>query len=373
MTLRRATHLIFAALLLLFAGCPRREAAAPPAAAKTSPRVGVILPLTGNAAVYGVALRNGIELARSADREPLDLIYEDDRGQGVDSIAAARKLIDLQKVPAIIGGAMSSTAEPIIPICTKQQVVLVSPTATNASLTTMGKYFFRLWPSDNYDGKVMAETAFRNLGLRRVAILFVNAAYGAGIADVFEQNFRSLGGTVVAREGYTQGATDFRTALTKIAGTKPDAIFVPGYIVEVTQILKQARELAIKARFLGGNTFYDPKLIEIAGPAAEGAVFSYPTYDAASRDPVIEAFVAAYKKKYNVEPDTFAAQGYDTYRVLRQALATGARSGTEIASALRSMPEYDGPGGRIKFQPDGNVEKPLRLLMVQEGKFVPVP
>jgi len=161
--------------------------------------------------------------------------------------------------------------------------------------------------------------------------------------------------------------------LTKIAALKPEAIFVPGYVVEVTQVLKQARELGIKTRFLGGNTFYDPKLIEIAGPAAEGAVFSYPTYDAGSTEPEITKFVAAYKKKYNAEPDTFAAQGYDTYRVLRKALSSGASSGPEIASALRSMPEYDGPGGRIKFQANGDVEKPLRLLMVQGGKFVAVP
>lgn len=361
-----------AALFLTVPGCTRSERSTP-AAIRSVPHAGVILPLTGNAAVYGVALRNGIELARSEDAEPLQLTYEDDRGQGVDSIAAVRKLMDVQKTSVIIGGAMSSTAEPIIPICTRQQVVLLSPTATNAALTTMGNFFFRLWPSDTFDGKVMAETAFNKLGLRRVAILFVNAAYGAGISDVFQENFTRLGGTIVSREGYSQGATDFRTVLTKIAALKPEAIFVPGYVVEVTQVLKQARELGIKTRFLGGNTFYDPKLIEIAGPAAEGAVFSYPTYDAGSTEPEITKFVAAYKKKYNAEPDTFAAQGYDTYRVLRKALSSGASSGPEIASALRSMPEYDGPGGRIKFQANGDVEKPLRLLMVQGGKFVAVP
>jgi branched-chain amino acid transport system substrate-binding protein len=340
--------------------------------------LGVILPLTGDAAVYGSALKNGIELARTEDAAngtpAIELIYEDDQGQAAQSVSAARKLINVNKVPAIIGGAMSSTAEAIIPICNQSKVVLLSPTATKPSLTQMGNYFFRLWPSDNYDGKIVAEAAYNKLGYRNISILYVNLAYGAGIAEVFEREFGKLGGKIVSKDGYAQGATDFRTVLKRIQGLNPDAIFVPGYVAEVTQILKEARELGIKTRFLGVNSLYDPKLIEIAGEAAEGAVFTYPTFDTKSEDPVVSRFVVAYKARYGTEPDAFAAQGYDSFRVMTRAVAKVLASsvqidGVRIRTAILSIGPFSGPGGRFTFDENGDVQKPLRLLTINGGRF----
>ena len=340
-------------------------------------RVGVALPLTGDAAVYGKALQNGIELAlseESATEPNISLIYEDDQGLGAQAVSAARKLIDVDKVPVIIGGAMSSTAEATIPVCDSAKTVLVSPTATKPSLPHKGGYFLRLWPSDNYDGKIMAETAHNKLSLQRISVLYVNVAYGVGITEVFEREFKNLGGTIVSKEGYAQGATDFRTALTKIQAANPEAVYLPGYVAEVTQILKQAKELGFKTKFLGVNSLYDPKLIEIAGSAAEGAVFTYPTFDTKSTDPLIQRFVSAYQAKYGSEPDAFAAQGYDALRVVKKALGkTNGRpvSGAEVLIALHSLGPFQGPGGQFTFDETGDVEKPLRLLSVRNGRFVP--
>jgi branched-chain amino acid transport system substrate-binding protein len=341
-------------------------------------RVGVILPLTGDAAVYGKALKNGIELALSEDsassQPKVALIYEDDQGQASQAVSAAHRLIDIEKVPAIIGGAMSSTAEAIIPICDLAHVVLLSPTATKPSLTRVGSYFLRLWPSDDYDGKVMAETAYHKLGLKRVNILYVNVAYGVGITEVFAREFEQLGGIVVSKDGYAQGTTDFRTLLTKIQAADPEAIYLPGYVSEVTQVLKQATELGIKARFLGVNSLYDPKLIEIAGNAAEGAVFTYPTFDVTSTEPLVARFITAYKTKYGSEPDAFAAQGFDSFRILAKVLGTlhqEAIEGAALLRALHFLGRFEGAGGTFAFDERGDVEKPLRLLTVRNGQFVP--
>lgn len=340
-------------------------------------RVGVILPLTGDAGVYGKALQNGIELARgevpSNSYPRVSLVYEDDQGQATQAVSAVRKLINVEKVSAIIGGAMSSTAEAIIPICEQKQVVLISPTATKSSLSRMGRFFFRLWSPDDYDGKIMAETAYYKLGLRRVSILYINIAYGASITKVFEREFQKLGGTVISREGYNQGEKDFRTYLTKIRIANPEALYLPGYVAEVTQILKQAKEIGVKVKFLGVNSLYDPKLIEIAGEAAEGAVFTYPMFDPDSTDPSIERFVESYKAKYGSKPDVFAAQGYDSFRVLKKALNELDESkitGPMIHEALHSLGPYEGPGGNFTFDERGDVQKPLRLLTVRNGRFV---
>jgi branched-chain amino acid transport system substrate-binding protein len=341
----------------------------------SGPRVGVILPLTGDAAVYGQALKKGIDLAMeqlSAKGEAVPaLLFEDDRGQAAQSVTAARRLIDVEKVPLILGGAMSSTAEAIVPICNDSHVVLISPTATKPALTRMGHYFFRLWPSDDYDGKIMAEAAYQKLHLRRISVLYINLAYGVGITQVFTHDFQALGGTIISSDGYTQGATDFRSLLTKIQASNPDAIYLPGYVAEIANILKQASELGIKSRFLGVNSLYDPKLIEVAGPAAEGAVFTYPTFDPKSQQSVVASFVQAFKTKYGSDPDAFAAQGYDTLRVVARVRGAAGATGDEIRQKLLSLGRFDGPGGSFTFDANGDVQKELRLLTVKNGSFVP--
>jgi branched-chain amino acid transport system substrate-binding protein len=335
--------------------------------------IGVALPLTGDAAVYGQAIKDGIELAAeqdAADGTRITLSYEDDQGVPRQAISAIRRLIDVDRVRVVIGGAMSSTAEPIIPIIDEAQVVLVSPTATKPGLPEMSTFFFRLWPSDDYDGKVMAEVAYNDLKLRRIAILYINIAYGVGITEVFTREFGALGGTIVSSEGYRQGATDFRTLLTRIAAKNPDAIYVPGYVAEVGNILRQARELDIDTRFIGVNSLYDPQLIQVAGEAAEGAVFTYPAFDVESDNPDIKEFVTAFRDRYGRDPDTFAAQGYDGYRVIQRAIDSSTDpTGPAIRDALLSLDNYTGPGGTFTFTNSGDVERPLRLMTVRDGHF----
>jgi branched-chain amino acid transport system substrate-binding protein len=340
-------------------------------------RIGVVLPLTGNAAVYGKAIKNGIDLALAevppTSGPQVSPVYEDDQGQATQAISSVRRLIDVEHVAVIIGGAQSSTAKAIIPVCNSNSVVLISPTATEPSLTQMAKCFFRLWPSDDYDGNVMADAAYHKLGLRRVSVLYINAAYGVGIAQVFQRDFTSLGGTIVAADGYEPGTTDFRAQLLKIRAARPDAVFLPGYIAEISQIFKQARELGIKTKFLGVNSLHDPKLIEIAGQSAEGAVFSYPAYDPNSSDPTVARFVAAYKATFGAEPDAFAAQGYDTLMVLRAALksSTSPAGPPNICQSLHALGTFNGAGGSFNFDSNGDVHKTLRLMVIQGGKFIP--
>ncbi|MEW6054290.1 MAG: penicillin-binding protein activator [Nitrospirota bacterium] len=349
-------------------GCTKKE--------EKEIKIGAILPLTGDAGVYGQAIKKGMDLAleeimKQVRMTKLHVIYEDDQGNPATSVSALNKLTSTDKVRIIIGGAMSSTAEPIIPITEKEKIILLSPTATKATLTNNTKYFFRLWPSDNYDGQVMANVAYKNLGLRRVAILFVDAAYGQGIADVFKREFEKLGGSIVGYESYAQGATDLRSQLVKIRGTRPEAVYIPGYVKEVSILLRQARELGFKTRFLGVNSLNDPALLELAGQGAEGAVFTYPTYDKSSSDRVIQEFVQAFKSKYGTEPDVFAAQGYDSLHVLVRAIELGGGSSVDqIRNGFFMVKDYEGPGGKVTFEHNGDVVKPLRLLTVHDGRFV---
>jgi branched-chain amino acid transport system substrate-binding protein len=360
----------------ILAGCARRESGT---TQQTTLKIGAVLPLSGDAAVYGKAIKDGIDLALSEisgmdefKGKKIEIIYEDDQGKASVGVSAVQKLISQDKVPVIIGGAMSSVCAAIGPVCQRNRVVLISPTATAPTLREIGNYLFFLWPSDNYDGKIMAEFAYRKLGIRRVAILYVNLEYGKGIEAVFRSEFEKLGGQVVASEAYAQGATDFRAQLTKIKALSPDALYLPGYYKELAGILKQARQLGLKTKFLSVNSFYDPKLLQIAGDSAEGAIFTYPLYDPKSEDAVTRKFVNAFKKKYGKEPDIFAVQGYDALKLVALVVASGNSTSDSIRQALTEVKNYSGAGGTITFDENGDVIKPLRLLTVRNGKFEPL-
>jgi len=363
-----AVGAIVLVMVAMLQGCQQRQGTR-----QRTVKIGAVLPLSGDAAVYGKAIKDGIDLALSEVNEKgkrIEVVYEDDQGKATIGVSATQKLIAQDKVPVIIGGAMSSVCAAIGPICQRNKVVLLSPTASAPSLRKIGNYLFFLWPSDNYDGKIMAEFAYGKLGIRRVAILYVNLEYGKGIEAVFRRDFEKLGGQVVASEAYAQGATDFRAQLSKIKALSPDALYLPGYYKELAGILKQARQLGLKTKILSVNSFYDPKLLQIAGDSAEGAIFTYPMYDPKSKDAVTRKFVDAFKEKYGKEPDIFAAQGYDALNLVALAINKGGFTAEAIRQVLSEVKDHPGVGGPITFALNGDVIKPLRLMIVRQGKFV---
>jgi branched-chain amino acid transport system substrate-binding protein len=149
--------------LLFLVSCSRNE---------PSTVVGVIFPLTGDIAVYGNAIKNGIDLAyaESDIKKDIRLIVEDDRGETKTATTVFNKML-LQKADIVIGGGMSSIAAALAPIAQKEQITLLSPTASLPSLTNAGKYFFRIWPSDNYDGYIIADYATNVMRVKKAAVL----------------------------------------------------------------------------------------------------------------------------------------------------------------------------------------------------------
>ena len=241
-------------------------------------KIGAILPLTGDMATFGESFKNGIDLAIDEANEKgihgkkAIVIYEDDRGKGDFAVSAFWKLITSDKVESVIGGVMSSTAMPIAPIAQKEKVVLLSPTATAPALSQFKNYFFRIQPSDVFEGAIMAEFASKQLKAKKLGVLYVNNDWGSGLSKVFISKFGLLGGTIPIVEPYSLGDTDFRSQLTKIKSVNPEYIYLLGYLKELSIILKQMLELGVKSRILSAYSFDDPKLIEVAGDIAENAI-----------------------------------------------------------------------------------------------------
>lgn len=333
--------------------------------------------LTGTTATFGQSTDNGIRLAFDEINaaggllgKPVKVLVEDDRSQPEEATTAVTKLINQSHVVAVLGEVSSSRSLAAAPICQANKVPMVSPSSTNPRVTQVGDYIFRVCFIDPFQAPVMAKFAANTLKVKKVAILTdVRNDYSIGLQTFFRQNFKSLGGEIVAEQSYSEGDSDFRAQLTQIKATNPEAIYVPGYYTEVATIARQARELGITVPLLGGDGWDSPKLFEIGGEALDGCYISN-HYSVDDPAPAIQKFVADYKKKYNQVPDALAALGYDAAKILADAIRrAGSTDGEKIRDALKTVKNFVGVTGTITINADRNAVKPAVVLKIEKGKF----
>lgn len=352
-------------LLVLCIGCP--------APRRNNRYVGVILPLTGQAAAYGKSMQRGMDLAlglvNQSTSSQMTLFYEDSQGDPKAALSAYRSLVERYKVPAILGPFTSSEAFALAPVVEQDRVVMLSTGASAPSLTNAGDYVFRIVTSDSVDGNIVARFARENLSLSKIAIAYNNNDYGVGVKDAFSQRFQEMGGKVVLADGYSANDADYRTLLTRIKSLNPDALFIVGY-KEMGKILRQARQLGITTRVLSTGLFEDPDILSSAGESAEGVYYSFASYNPDSTAAVIQDFVAAFKQQYNLSPDILAALGYDAVRIMSKALAEPGLHGDQIRDQLYRIQDFPGVTGETSFDQNGDVHKSFGIKQVKDGKFV---
>jgi branched-chain amino acid transport system substrate-binding protein len=344
--------------------------------------VGQYASLTGSEATFGINSSNGVALALEEVNKTgvlggrkIKIITEDDQSKPGQPSSAVKKLISSDRVMAVIGEIASSRSLEAAPICQEAKIPMVSPGATNARVTEVGDYIFRVCFIDPFQGTVMAKFALDNLKATKVAILTdVRNDYSVGLTQYFKEYFESHGGKVVLERSFSGGGTDrdFRAQLTSIKAAQPDAIFVPGYYTEAGLIAKQARSLGIKVPLLGGDGWDSPKLSEIGGSAIEGSYFST-HFSPKDTNPKVQDFVKKYQEKFKTMPDGMAPLGYDAMMVLAQAINTaGSVEGAKIRDALAAVKDYDGVTGKITIDAKRNATKSAVVLQVngKENDFV---
>jgi branched-chain amino acid transport system substrate-binding protein len=208
------------------------------------------------------------------------------------------------------------------------------------------------------------------LGYKEIAVLYINNEWGVGLKDVFEKEFENLGGKILISEGFEQDAKDFRTQLIKIKAKNPKVIFIPVYYIEAGLILKQAKELGIKAQFLSGDSIEKPEFIEIAGELAEGIIFGAPTYDPESKESLIKNFVDKYQSKFGKKPTVVAAHAYDATNIIALTLEKCEENATCIKDELYKIKDFPGVSGKTSFDKNGDAIKEILLKTVKNGQFV---
>ncbi len=334
--------------------------------------------LTGTTATFGQSTDNGIKMAFDEINtaggvlgKKLKVLVEDDQSKPEEATTAVTKLINQNHVVAMLGEVSSSRSLAAAPVCQANAVPMVSPSSTNPRVTQIGDYIFRVCFIDPFQGAVMAKFAANTLKVKKVAILVdVRNDYSVGLQTFFRENFRQLGGQIVAEQSYSEGDSDFHAQLTQIKAVNPEAIYVPGYYTEVGTIARQARELGLTVPLLGGDGWDSPKLWEIGGTALNGCYLSN-HYSVDDPSPLVQKFVGDYKTRYKAAPDALAALGYDAAKILADAMSrAGSAEGAKVRDALAATKDFAGVTGKITINKDRNAIKPAVVLKVENGKFV---
>ncbi|MDR6393767.1 ABC transporter substrate-binding protein [Herbaspirillum seropedicae] len=325
-------------------------------------KLGVAEALTGPAAKYGVAIKNGFTLASEeinakggVNGDKLALVIEDEQGKKEEAINVFKKLIFQDKVLAVFGPTLSNSAFAADPIANAAKVVVFGTSNTADGITAMGPFTFRNSVMEADVLPVTVKAAVKHFGIKKVAVIYGNDdAFTKSGYDVFKATLEQQKIPVTTTEAYAKGDVDFKAQLTKIKAGNPDAIVCSCLAEEAANIILQTRALGMKQPFIGGNGLNSPKLFEIAKDAGDNTLMGSP-WSAENQTPANKAFITAYKAKFGADPDQFAAQAYDAMYIVADALKNVKLSGNlaKDRDALRAaLPavKIDGATGKFAFR-----------------------
>ena len=342
--------------------------------------IGAIEILSGPNAKYGVSIKQGFDLgAEEANRaggvhgRPLAIRYEDSAGSKEQAINAARQLLGRAKVPLLLGPTLSTEMFAVAPIAVERKTPIVGTSTTANGITAIGPYVFRTSLPEADVIPVTLRRAREKFGVKKVAVLYGrDDAFTKSAYDVMKAALANLNYEVLTTETFGAKDTDFSAQLTKIKSLEPDAIVVSALADAGAGILlaKQALGFPTSVRVIGGNGLNSPKVLEIAGAAADGLLVGSPWFVGKSGN-LNEKFVKDYRAKYGADPDQFAAQAFDTLKIAASALnAAPDLSGDAIREALLKT-KIDGVMGEFSFTSDRDpaVTSGVLVLEVAGGKF----
>jgi len=345
-------------------------------------RIGFFAPITGPAAADGASAKHAVELgvnevnsAGGINGKKVELVVYDDRLKAEEAVAIANKLIEKDKVVGVVSGSYSGPTRVAAPLFQKAGMPMVAGYAVHPDVTwdshkkVPNDFIFRNGFLGEVEGAAAAQFAVKELKAKKISIIAMDNDFGRSISAGFAARAEKLGARILSREMYKfPGEKDFRPFLTRIKGGTPDLIFAAGYYNEAASIVRQAKELDVKAQILGEEGFDSPKFIEIAGPAAEGVIIAT-NLDRDDPRPVVQNFLKNYKAAYKEEADMVGASSYDAFMILAAAIRKAGTDPKAIQKALAETRDYDGLTGKIRGFIQGEVVKPVQIQIVQEGRF----
>lgn len=336
-------------------------------------RIGVVLPESGEAAVYGASVKSGVKLAFDAAAgarwapQGLEVFYRDSGSDPTRAASAAEALFS-DGALLVIGGVTSAEAKAMIPVADRASSVLLSPSASAPELAGRSKYFFRVYPSDDFEGVKAADFLVGAKDVKSVLILQEDNDYTRGLLPVFVGEFGSQGGRVVGtvRVGEAGWQGQVREAL---AGHAPEGAYICGYGDAILGALRILRSLGFKGVICTTSAFNASLVLQRAGSLAEGVFFPLASLDVTSQLEPVRSFVARYRKIYNLLPDIYAAHGYDAALAVLYALqGLSERTGMAVQRQMLTLAGRNGVMGPLGFDDYGNIKHSLRNHWIHGGR-----
>ncbi|MCY1715019.1 ABC transporter substrate-binding protein [Caproiciproducens galactitolivorans] len=341
-------------------------------------KIGGLAPLTGNVSVYGIAANNGIKLAVDEINKAggvlgkkIEYVPYDEKGDAIEAVNAYNKLVQDDRVVALIGDVTSKPTIAVAQKAVKDNLPMITATGTAADITKAGDNVFRACFIDPYQGELMAAYAAKKLNAKTAAIIYDNGDdYSTGVANAFETAAKAEGMTITNKEAYQSGAMDFKTQLTKIKASNPDVVMVPVYYSDVALIAVQAKDVGLKAKLLGADG-WDGVLEKIDKSNQDAVKDCYfcSQYSAESKDPKLQDFLKKYKEAYKSEANMFAVLGYDAMGMMAAAInKAGSTDSDKIIAALKAL-EYKGITGNTTFDANRNPVREAVITTIADGKY----
>lgn len=340
-------------------------------------KIGVITPLTGELATYGVACKKGVDLAseevnkeKMLNGKTLVVEYADSKGEPTTAINALQKFVNVDGIKFFIGDISSNVTMSLIPVIDRNNVFLFSPGAATPKLTDSSPYFARNWPSNNEEANSAAEYAYNVLKYKTATIVYVNNDWGIGLEQNFEKKFASMGGKILSAEIYPYGNTDFRTLIVKIRSVHPPLVYLAGNQKEMGHFMRQFREVDKKTFVISNTSFLESDCLNIAGETANGVVVPTPEYSPQdSTNKTAYQFYKAYEDKYGSAPSLVDANGYDAVMLIVKGYNKFENDPLKVSQYIRNLKDFSGAGGTLSFT-NGDVSVKNVFKKVENGQAV---
>jgi branched-chain amino acid transport system substrate-binding protein len=365
----RKLSFVLAVLLAVFATSP--------VMAEKKVVLGYSLPLTGEHAHYGEVFRNAALMqldkfnkSGKLNGATVEIVFEDSKSDPKEAINIARKFNDNDDIVGVLGDFTSTVSMAAGRIYASAGMPQLSPTASHPDFTKVGTYQFRNITTQAFEGPFVSTWA-TGMGFKKFAIVAVQNDWGISAAENFAKALEGMGGEVTDLEYFNPGTRDYRSILTKVKRGEPQAVYACMMYEEGAMLLQQCKQLGIDSAVFGTSSLYSPKLLELAGDAAEGLYLST-TFMPNSPEPHVAEFVKEYAAQYGSEPNMFVAQGYDAAGIMLDAIA---RVGADVTrdslrDALAATTDYPGVTGATSFDPATREPvKSLARMQVKGGEF----
>lgn len=348
-------------------------------------KIGMVYELTGNTASYGTSAANGAKLAFKEINanggvlgKQIQIITADNKGEPSESANAMSKVISQDKVVAVTGFTVSSCGIAASAVAEANKIPFVAAATVNPKVTVdertgkVKKYTFRACFIDSFQGTVGANFALNGLKAKKTAIMTDSSSdYSKGLAEIFKGTYAKGGGQIVAEEFYLQKDQDYKPILTKIKAQNPELLYIPGYYEDVGKIIKQARELGITIPVLGADAWDSPVLVEMGGAQPLNNTYFTNFYSIEDKNPISNAFVAAYQKEYGNTPDSMAAMGYDAAKLLVDAIKRAdSTESSKIQEALAATKKFSSVSGEMSLDEKHDAVRGVVIIELKDGKQV---